>query len=240
MHLILVLIMFGCLVVVTRAQNVGVRADLSFIGSTPKSVRVPLPMLDRKRAIVPGVVFVDVTINRSGGVSRAARATGPYPVCDNVYNPDVLAMRASALAAARKAKFLPATVNGQAVEAMGKILYTFEAPARSAATQARSGGKTKTFPTIVSDWPVRNRAKSLPQPEYPAAARAVRAGGGVNVHVVIAENGAVYSAEAISGHPLLRRASEVAACASEFELTRLSGQPVSVSTVITYNYKPGQ
>ena len=48
-------------------------------------------------------------------------------------------------------------------------------------------------------------------PKYPASAQAVRATGTVNVVVKIDKNGKVISANAISGHPLLRKACEVAA-----------------------------
>lgn len=49
------------------------------------------------------------------------------------------------------------------------------------------------------------------EPTYPPAARAVRAGGEVSVIVKIKQDGKVSSAKAVSGHPLLRRASELAA-----------------------------
>ena len=48
-------------------------------------------------------------------------------------------------------------------------------------------------------------------PKYPAAAQAVRASGTVDVNVKIDQEGKVVSAEAISGHPLLRKACEMAA-----------------------------
>jgi|GEM_PF-5827949 len=48
-------------------------------------------------------------------------------------------------------------------------------------------------------------------PVYPAAALAVRANGLVIVRVTVDESGGVTSSEAQSGHPLLRKASELAA-----------------------------
>ena len=48
-------------------------------------------------------------------------------------------------------------------------------------------------------------------PKYPAAARAVRASGTVDVNLKIDKIGKVISAEAVSGHPLLRKACELAA-----------------------------
>jgi protein TonB len=56
--------------------------------------------------------------------------------------------------------------------------------------------------------------------------------------VKIDERGNVVSASAVSGHPLLRQAAEQAARSSKFTPTTLSGQPVSVTGVIVYNFVP--
>jgi hypothetical protein len=55
---------------------------------------------------------------------------------------------------------------------------------------------------------------------------------------VIDEEGNIASANAISGHPLLRQAAEQAALESKFAPTSLSGQPVRVTGIITYNLSP--
>lgn len=83
---------------------------------------------------------------------------------------------------------------------------------------------------------VNSKAANLVRPAYPEAARAVRASGAVNVQVTIDESGTVISAEAVSGHPLLRAASENAARASKFTPTYLEGTPVKVTGVIIYNF----
>lgn len=90
----------------------------------------------------------------------------------------------------------------------------------------------------ISKGVVNGSAISLPKPPYPAAARAVRASGAVNVQVLIDENGSVVSANAVSGHPLLRQAAESAARGARFKPTLLSGQPVKVNGVIVYNFVP--
>lgn len=96
----------------------------------------------------------------------------------------------------------------------------------------------KPPPRTVSGGVMNGKATSLPKPPYPAAARAVRAGGAVSVQVLIDEQGRVVSASAVSGHPLLRAAAEGAARGARFSPTLLSGQPVKVSGVITYNFVP--
>lgn len=98
--------------------------------------------------------------------------------------------------------------------------------------------KPKPIPKTVSGGVLNGKATSLPKPAYPAAARAVRAGGAVSVQVLIDESGRVVSASAVGGHPLLRAAAEGAARGARFSPTLLSGQPVKVSGVITYNFVP--
>lgn len=94
----------------------------------------------------------------------------------------------------------------------------------------------RPVPKVIAGGVVNGKAISLVKPEYPAAARAVRAEGAVNVQVTIDEAGNVISASAVSGHPLLRAAAVQAARASKFSPTRLAGQPVKVSGVIVYNF----
>lgn len=91
-------------------------------------------------------------------------------------------------------------------------------------------------PTTISGGVVNGKALTLPKPPYPPAARAMRASGAVNVQVLIDESGRVVSAQAVSGHPLLRPAAESAARQARFQPTILSGQPVKVSGTIVYNF----
>lgn len=90
--------------------------------------------------------------------------------------------------------------------------------------------------TIVSGGVLNGRAISKPQPAYPPIAKAARASGTVTVQIVVDESGRVISASAVSGHPLLQQAAVAAARNARFSPTLLSGQPVKVSGVITYNF----
>jgi TonB family protein len=83
---------------------------------------------------------------------------------------------------------------------------------------------------------VNGMARSLPKPIYPAAAKAVHAGGTVNVQVTISEEGSVISATAVTGNSLLRQAAEQAARQAKFTPTLLSKVPVKVTGVIIYNF----
>lgn len=88
----------------------------------------------------------------------------------------------------------------------------------------------------ISKGVINGSAISLPRPVFPPAARAVNAQGAVNVQVIIDEEGNVESAKAVSGHPLLRSASETAAREAKFKPTLLQNIPVKVTGVIVYNY----
>jgi TonB family protein len=107
-----------------------------------------------------------------------------------------------------------------------------------AVQQARVVPDPSKVPKTILGGVVNGKAVSLPKPKYPAAARAVKAEGSVSVQVLIDEQGNVVSASAVSGHPLLRAASVEAAREAKFSPTRLSGHPVKVSGVITYNFVP--
>ncbi|HYG82457.1 MAG TPA: TonB family protein, partial [Pyrinomonadaceae bacterium] len=88
----------------------------------------------------------------------------------------------------------------------------------------------------VSGGVLNGKAVSKPQPAYPPAARAARTQGTVTVQVLVDEAGRVVSANAVGGHPLLQQAAVAAAQQARFTPTLLSGQPVKVSGVITYNF----
>jgi protein TonB len=88
----------------------------------------------------------------------------------------------------------------------------------------------------ISGGVLNGKAISLPKPSYPQIARSAHASGTVVVQVVIDENGRVISAHAVSGHPLLQAVSVAAARNARFSPTKLSGQPVKVTGVITYNF----
>jgi protein TonB len=88
----------------------------------------------------------------------------------------------------------------------------------------------------ISGGVLNGKAISLPKPAYPPIARQAHASGTVTVQVTIDENGNVISAHAVSGHPLLQAVAVAAARGARFSPTKLSGQPVKVTGIITYNF----
>lgn len=205
-----------------------------------KAQNLPIPEYPAAAKAVKagGEVKVQVTIDENGSVTEASAVSG-HPL-----------LRSAAEDAARQAKFTPTQLSGQAVKVTGVIVYNFtpsqafvtgdvpvRGPARimsdGAATEqslSNSSGKT------ISGGVVNGKARNLVAPAYPAAAKAVNASGEVKVQVTIDENGDVVSANAVSGHPLLRAASEKAARESKFSPTILQGQPVKVTGIIIYNF----
>ncbi|HLO00591.1 MAG TPA: TonB family protein [Pyrinomonadaceae bacterium] len=90
----------------------------------------------------------------------------------------------------------------------------------------------------VSGGVLNAKAISLPKPPTPPIAKAAKASGTVVIQVLVDENGSVVSAHAVSGHPLLQAAAVAAARSAKFSPTKLSGQPVKVTGVITYQFEP--
>jgi len=118
--------------------------------------------------------------------------------------------------------------NGNVVTAPAKVQIADEPPPPEA--------KPTPPRAPISGGVLNGKAISLPKPAYPPIAKAAHASGTVTVQVTIDENGNVISAHAVSGHPLLQAVAVAAAKGARFSPTKLSGQPVKVTGVITYNF----
>ncbi len=180
-----------------------------------------------------------VTVDKEGRVTGIERANGPDPVCPAVQTPDVLAIRKAASDAALMAKFSPALHEGNPVTSFYWISFDFPEKTKNekgdekhytvVGTGSDSGRK-------ITGGVLNGKALSLPKPRYPPAARVINADGQVTIQVVILEDGSIFSAAAIAGHPFLRPVARQAACEAKFSPTLLEGKPVKVSGVITYNF----
>jgi len=89
-------------------------------------------------------------------------------------------------------------------------------------------------PKIVNGGALAGKAVKRVPPTYPAVARAAGAEGPVLVQIVVGESGAVESAKAVSGHPLLQEAAVNAAREWQFNPTKLSGNEVKVAGTISF------
>lgn len=83
-----------------------------------------------------------------------------------------------------------------------------------------------------------SKATSLLKPEYPEAARAVGARGGISVQVLIDESGKPIAAGTLSGHPLFAMPGMKAACSARFNPMTLSGEPAKMLGVLAFNFFP--
>ena len=226
----------------------------------PALIRYPVAPLPKEARAgqVWGRVTVRVLVGADGRVAAVLEIKGPGWRCPDVSDPIGSSLRRAARESAFKAKFEPATRDGQPVEAVALIDFDFhKPPVEENRLQGQTpvhvkGSAAERFeqnampplpppPPPPSDRSVggvlNGKAVSLPRPTYPAEARATKVWGQVVVQVLIDENGAVMSAEPTTGDPLLRQTAQEAACKAKFSPTLLSGQPVKVSGVITYNFR---
>lgn len=181
---------------------------------------------------ISGDVKVAVDLSADGHVKRAVVYVGPGWPCSTNIDSKVNTLMRSIEKWASDLVFKPEMKDGKAVETrLGLTVKLTETIFDNAVITA---GVTKP----ISGGVVNGKATILPKPAYPSAARAERAEGEVNVQVIIDETGKVIWSQAISGHPLLMFSSRDAACSSKFTTTKLAGQPVKVSGVITYRYVP--
>lgn len=88
----------------------------------------------------------------------------------------------------------------------------------------------------VSTGVLQGKAIRKIQPPYPQIARQVKAAGTVPIQITISEEGRVIEASPVGGHPMLRDAARQAALQWVFSPTVLSGKPVQVSGVISFNF----
>lgn len=112
----------------------------------------------------------------------------------------------------------------------------FEVPAGYTVKEAPTTFTRTTSEKQINGGVLNGKAVNMPLPEYPMIAKQANASGGVTVEVTVDEEGNVTSAQAVSGHPLLRAAAVTAARQAKFAPTKLSGQAVKISGVLVYNF----
>jgi TonB family protein len=94
----------------------------------------------------------------------------------------------------------------------------------------------RTYTGPITGGVLNGKAISLPLPSYSPIARAANATGSVMVQITIDEEGNVVSANAVTGHPLLRASAVTAAREAKFSPTKLNGQAVKVTGVLQYTF----
>ncbi|HWN10011.1 MAG TPA: energy transducer TonB [Pyrinomonadaceae bacterium] len=105
-----------------------------------------------------------------------------------------------------------------------------------AATAAGTGTLSRSYEGPITGGMLNGKAISLPLPVYPPIAKQANASGSVMVQITIDEGGNVISANAVSGHPLLRAAAVMAAREAKFSPTKLNGEAVKVTGTLLYTF----
>jgi TonB family protein len=89
----------------------------------------------------------------------------------------------------------------------------------------------------VTDGALKGKETSLPDPDYPEAAKREGVSGKVTVAVTVNNKGDVITARALSGHPLLQAAAEKAARGAKFSTEKQARGGAKASGTITYDFK---
>lgn len=179
-----------------------------------------------------GNVVIQIVIDQSGNVI-SARAISGHPL-----------LQISALESARKAKFAPTLINGGNqfyVKAM--LVYDFNSNSSMQTDTEKEQKQTeipkgKTILDLVSGT-VIGAAINLVKPPAPSCHCTFGNTNGTTVVMVqaeIDEKGNVSKATAISGHPVLRTGSQLAAQNSKFMPSLIRGSPVKAKAIIVYKF----
>lgn len=237
----------GCLISLSVLSAQG-QTDFSTFETRPGVTHPEVRDIDPAKASLAafttslyGRISVSVLIDEDGNVSSVESVSGPGNICPSVTRSDVIAVRDAAATAARMVKFIPAKMGDRPTTSAGLLYFDIAKPPSDDPDKVSGEKYTADYvgpvqATTIGHLSPGSKAISLPKPPYPPAARAVRAAGPVSIQVLIDTDGSVFSSEAVTGHPLLRAAARSAACGASFTPTLLSGQPVKVSGIITYNF----
>lgn len=165
---------------------------------------------------VEGDVILKVSVLKDGTVSNVAVEQGidGYPELGE-----------SAVEAVRQWTFVPATANGEPIEAEILVPVAFGLDDSKPAT-------SQTPPAMITDM--------CPFPEYPADALKAGAEGKVLLNVTVGEDGTVSAVsvrEGIAGHPQLDEAAVRAVKGWRFKPAECDGVPVEMGVVVPVEFR---
>ena len=182
--------------------------------------------------------YAVVFLNKKKDLVNKERFLSSFTLPDKATEPTTVAAEATDKPA--PAETPPATADAQKREtpAPGSEGATTDAPEIKPADQKPNepAATTGQGRRPISGGVLNGRAITLPQPVYPAEARAQRVAGAVSVQITIDEYGGVQTARPVSGHPLLQAAAVTAALQARFSPTFLMGEAVKVTGVLVYNF----
>ena len=188
-------------------------------------------------AEIGGTVLVAVRIDSTGKVAEAKIAAGPMWPCGTTPTKAFDELSSTVEEAFKKIEFTPAMDHGKPVGRTIGLRLELKNPKLVSPVEI-DPATGKRIPKVISAGIMNGKARSLAKPEYTAEARANHESGAVEVQVLVDEDGKVIRAGALNGGPHLQLPTRDAACNSKFAPTRLQGNPVKVSGILTYNFVP--
>lgn len=187
---------------------------------------------------IDGKVTVAISIDKTGKTTSAVLISQPIWPCGSSPSGALKELSSTLSDAMMKLSFSPAIKDGKPIS--DKIGLTFELknPKLEPKPAEIDPVTGKPKPNLVVGGILNGKASFLPQPKYPSAAREIQVSGTVSVLILIDEGGKVIRAGAINGPYSLQAVSRAVACEATFKPTLLSGNPVKVSGIITYDFVP--
>ena len=137
------------------------------------------------------------------------------------------------------AVILTVLVSGFGSYWLNKFLSSAPAAPAQTKTESKAAATTDVEQPVI-EGVLHGKEATIVMPEYPSAARSKAVTGKVTVSVVVNKQGAVISARALNGDPLLRPAAVTAARKTKFSSEKLVGEPSKLSGTITYTFKLDQ
>ena len=181
---------------------------------------------------VDGVVGISLKIDKSGRVKDVVVHGGPAWPCGSAKPGDQIeAVRDAVKKQLLATTFEPSMKNGKPTEVDLSLQFAIGQAYKAAVKEndAKNGGPTEA--KLIEAGVIEGRALRLIKPVDTGVY------GTAVVRVLVDEQGNVAHAGAINGHPRLQESVRTAACESKFSPTVLSGKPVKVTGIITYNLR---
>ena len=206
-------------------------------GNLLKKVDPVYPQM-AKIAHVTGEVVLDALIGEDGSIENL-RAISGHPL-----------LIQSAMDAVKQWKYKPVLLAGKPIEVLTRISVRYRAGDEEPADQASQATPPPATPSPNGPAQASNR-KYLrvsqgvaeanlvrqPTPVYPPLAKQAEITGDVVLRVIIGKDGAVESARAISGHPMLTGAAIDAVKQWQYKPFQLDGNPTEVETTVTVSFR---
>lgn len=164
-------------------------------------------------------VIVQITINEKGGIEEANALSG-HPF-----------LRQVSEQVARNSRFTPSILGCEPQKAYSEIVYSYNLKEN---TITYNNPELRFTKYVFNAGIVNKKAIYLPKPNPIIPPKQTQI---VKIEIVVDEQGNVISANAISGHPLLRSVCESAAQKAKFHPTWDVGK-IRVTAILVYTIKP--